>query len=232
VSAHSFSPFPPLGAPGAAIGRLRGQFTPFALIVAVHALVLYGVYSGLLHRVVQSAMPAEVFVSFVAEPTPPPPPVTQATPPAEVAILAPPSITVPTTVIAIAPAEPAASVAAPVAAEAGQASPAVGAAAAAPPPAPPAEPRTVASVEYLKPPQPDYPVLSRRMGEQGKVVLRVLVGANGLPEQVLVQSSSGFQRLDEAGRQAALRAQFKPNFEDGRPVAVYVTIPLNFQLGR
>jgi protein TonB len=68
------------------------------------------------------------------------------------------------------------------------------------------------------------------MGEQGKVVLRILVNEKGLPDQVHVQTSSGFARLDEAGRQAALRALFKPYMEDGRPVAVFVIVPLNFTL--
>ena len=227
MSVLRYSPFPAFGAPGAAIGRLRGQFGPLALIVAAHALVLYAVYSGLLHRVVQSAMPAEVVVSFVAAP---PPPVPQPAPLAEVRTLPPPAITVPPTVVTIAPQAPAVSVPAPLAAIAEQASPGVTPAAAAPDPAP-AAPRVITTgVEYLKTPQPDYPAVSRRMGEQGKVVLRILVSEKGLPEQVLVQSSSGFERLDQAGRQAALRALFKPHLEDGRPVAVYVIVPLNFQL--
>ncbi|MDQ2989085.1 MAG: energy transducer TonB, partial [Pseudomonadota bacterium] len=105
------------------------------------------------------------------------------------------------------------------------------AAPAAAPPAPVAGPRTITSgVEYIRAPQPDYPALSKRMGEQGKVVLRILVNEKGLPDQVTVQTSSGFARLDEAGRQAALRALFKPHMEDGRPVAVFVIVPLNFQM--
>ncbi|WLI88701.1 energy transducer TonB [Massilia sp. R2A-15] len=236
MGAHSFSPYPPIGAPGAAIGRLRGQFTPLFLIAAVHALVLYGIYSGLLHRVAHDAAPAEVFVSLLAA-TPPPPPEPEVVPPAEVQAIEPPEVTVPTTVIDIAPAQPPASPAAPVAAAGAVAAPAgpgVGAASApsAAAPAPPATPRTITSgVEYIRPPQPDYPAVSRRLGEQGRVVLRILVGETGLPEQVQVQTSSGFARLDEAGRQAALRAQFKPHLEDGRPVAVYVVVPLNFKLG-
>jgi protein TonB len=63
------------------------------------------------------------------------------------------------------------------------------------------------------------------------VVLRILIGETGQPEQVTVQKSSGFANLDEAGRQAALRALFKPHMEDGKPVAVFVLVPLNFQLG-
>ena len=68
------------------------------------------------------------------------------------------------------------------------------------------------------------------MGEEGKVMLRVLVSDSGRPEKVDVQKSSGFARLDEAARQAAMRAMFKPHLEDGRPVAVYALIPINFSI--
>ena len=92
-------------------------------------------------------------------------------------------------------------------------------------------PRTVTTgVEYMRAPQPIYPQISKRMGEQGRVLLRILVNEKGMPEQVLVHASSGSARLDEAGRQAALRSLFKPYTEDGRAVAVYVIVPLNFQL--
>ena len=68
-------------------------------------------------------------------------------------------------------------------------------------------------------------------------MLRVLVSDRGRPEKVDVQTSSGFARLDEAARQAAMRAMFKPHLEDGRPVAVYalmrlgaVLVPINTRL--
>jgi protein TonB len=231
MSALSYSPYPALGASGATIGRLRAQFGPLALIVAAHALLWYGIDSGLLHRVVKTALPAEVFVSFVAPPPQPAPPLARL---AEVQSLPPPSITPPATVVTIAPPENAISAPAPSAPVSEKSAPAAVLAAAAPaaatPPAP-AVPRTITSgAEYLQAPRPEYPALSKRMGEQGKVVLRILVNEQGLPDQVLVQTSSGFARLDEAGRQAALRALFKPHLEDGRPVAVFVIVPLNFQL--
>ena len=230
MSAHSLSPYPAFGAPGASVRRLRAQFGPMALIVAAHALLIYAIYSGLLHRVVTIALPAEVFVSFVAAPQPKPAPAQ--VPLAEVQTLPPPSITAPPTIVNIAPLENAISAPAPSAAaeKPGPVSVAAAGPAAAAPTVP-AVPRTITSgVEYLRAPQPDYPALSKRMGEQGKVVLRILVSEKGLPDQVLVQTSSGFARLDEAGRQAALRALFKPHLEDGRPVAVFVIVPLNFQL--
>lgn len=233
MSALSYSPFPASGAPGASLARLRAQFGPLALIVAAHALLLYGIYSGLLHRVVTSAMPAEVFVSFVAPP--PPKPAPPLVPLAEVQELPPPAVSAPLPVVSIAPLENAISLpalAAPVAEKAAPAAAVAVAAAPAPAPAAPATgPRTITSgVEYIRAPQPEYPALSRRMGEQGKVVLRVLVNEKGLPDQVVVQTSSGFARLDEAGRQAALRALFRPHMDDGRPVAVFVIVPLNFQM--
>ena len=97
-------------------------------------------------------------------------------------------------------------------------------------PAAPAPPKTVSGVEYIQPPQPDYPPIAKRMGEQGRVMLRVLVSDRGRPEKVDVQKSSGFARLDEAARQAAMRAMFKPHLEDGKPVAVYALIPINFAI--
>ncbi len=105
-------------------------------------------------------------------------------------------------------------------------------AAPAPAPAPaPVQPKTVTSgIQYLQAPQPEYPPLAKRMGEEGKAVLRVLVNDKGRPEQIEVQKSSGSARLDEAARQAVSRALFKPFIEDGKPVAAYAIVPINFQL--
>jgi protein TonB len=109
--------------------------------------------------------------------------------------------------------------------------PVAAAPAAVPAPPAPAQPRTITSgIEYIQPPQPDYPPVSRRMGEEGKAVLRILVNDKGRPERIEVQKSSGSTRLDEAARQAAARAVFKPFIEDGKPVARYAIVPITFQL--
>ncbi len=95
----------------------------------------------------------------------------------------------------------------------------------------PAQPRTVTSgVEYLQPPRPEYPALSRRMGEEGTVMLRILINERGRAERADIHKSSGVPRLDDAARQAALRAVFKPYTENGRPVPVYAILPISFQL--
>ena len=73
--------------------------------------------------------------------------------------------------------------------------------------------------------------MARRMGESGVVMLRVLIGEKGQAEQVTIQKSSGSEKLDEAGRQAVMRALYKPYIEDGKAIPVYALVPINFQLG-
>jgi protein TonB len=211
---------------GALVDRLRAKFAPLATVLALHAVLFYFVYSGLLNRMVQVALPDAVYVTFVA---PPAAPKTIVPPTPKVAAQLPPAVIPPPNVqISI---EPAISTAPPVAAAPEKAPAPVAAAPAAPAPVAAATPKTITSgVEYIQPPQPVYPPQSRRMGEQGKVVLRVLVNEKGLADQVVVQTSSGSTRLDEAGRAAAQRALFKPHLEDGRPVPVFVIVPLNFTL--
>jgi periplasmic protein TonB len=159
---------------------------------------------------------APVEKKAVPRPTPKPAPIPA---PAEKSITAPEPA---------APHEPQA--AAPTAAPAAPVEPAAPAASAPPAPPAPAMPKTVSGVEYVQPPRPEYPATSRRMNEEGKVMLRVLVNERGRPEQAEVQKSSGYSRLDEAARQAAMRAVFKPHAEDGKPVAVYALIPINFSI--
>lgn len=98
------------------------------------------------------------------------------------------------------------------------------------PPPPPPLPKIISGVEYLKAPEPDYPPLAKRMGEEGRVTLRVLVNEKGNPVQVNVQQTSGSSRLDEEARQAILRSQFKPHMEDGKAITVYTIVPITFHL--
>jgi protein TonB len=93
-------------------------------------------------------------------------------------------------------------------------------------------PKTINSsdVSYINAPAPTYPSASRRLGEEGLVRFRVLINEKGRAEQIDVQKSSGFPRLDEAGMQAIRRALFKPYMEDGKPIPVYAIIPISFKL--
>lgn len=92
------------------------------------------------------------------------------------------------------------------------------------------EPKLVSGVEYVRPPQPEYPMLSRRMNEEGRVIVRVLINPQGRPEQALVQFSSRSSRLDQAAINAALAALFKPYTENGVALYAYALIPITFAL--
>jgi protein TonB len=102
-----------------------------------------------------------------------------------------------------------------------------------PPPAPPAPAlRTIPStaVAYLEPPAPVYPLASRRLREQGEVLLKVEIGADGHARQVLVTRSSGSPRLDNAALVAVRAARFKPYTENGQALVVWTTVPIQFEL--
>lgn len=87
------------------------------------------------------------------------------------------------------------------------------------------------SADYLKNTAPDYPRLSRRLGEEGQVVLRVFVEADGKPKEVTIHQSSGFPRLDQAALNAVRQWTFAPAQKGKEAVAAWVLVPINFNLG-
>lgn len=84
--------------------------------------------------------------------------------------------------------------------------------------------------DYLDNPKPPYPSISRRMGEQGRVVLRVRVEAHGLPIDVQLHASSGSERLDASALQTVRRWKFIPARLGNEPVAATVLVPIAFSL--
>jgi protein TonB len=86
------------------------------------------------------------------------------------------------------------------------------------------------SADYLRNPAPAYPPLARRLGEQGKVVLHVLVTAEGEPDRIEVSTSSGSPRLDGAALGAVKRWKFIPARQGDRPVPAWVQVPISFNL--
>jgi len=77
---------------------------------------------------------------------------------------------------------------------------------------------------------PVQPARSLRNGEEGKVILRVLVQADGSAGAVEIRSSSGFPMLDEAARSAVQTWRFNPATSDGKPVAEWYLVPIFFKL--
>jgi periplasmic protein TonB len=90
------------------------------------------------------------------------------------------------------------------------------------------EPRYDAA--YLNNPDVQYPALSRRMREEGSVMLRVFVNAEGRAEKVEVSRSSGSPRLDKAASSSVSTWRFVPARKGERNVASWVLVPVVFKL--
>jgi protein TonB len=84
--------------------------------------------------------------------------------------------------------------------------------------------------DYLNNPKPPYPPLSKRMGEQGKVVIRTLIGADGIAQDASIHQSSGFDRLDQAALATARRWRYVPGKRAGVAEAMWFNVPFNFVL--
>ena len=84
--------------------------------------------------------------------------------------------------------------------------------------------------DYLSNPKPTYPAMSKRLGEQGKVVVRVLIGADGLPQKSELRQSSGFDRLDDAALATVMKWRYVPGKRDGIAEAMWFNVPITFRL--
>jgi protein TonB len=78
-------------------------------------------------------------------------------------------------------------------------------------------------------PEPPYPMAARRMGLQGTVVLRVVVGADGAPVSVTVLQSSGHAILDTSAADTVRATwRFVPARRNGVPIEDTVQVPIRF----
>jgi protein TonB len=79
-------------------------------------------------------------------------------------------------------------------------------------------------------PKPAYPRQSRRLNEQGQVIIRVFVAVDGSPQQGEIKTSSGFDRLDQEALRTVLRWRFVPGQRFGTHEAMWFNVPVNFVL--
>lgn len=201
-----------------------------AAILALHAAAGWGLLQV---QTVRDSLvaTAPLFVDLLAPaaPEPPAPPPPPAPRPLRPPLPAPP-------VIAAAPPVPAP---APFVAPAPEPDPPVLVAPA--PPAPPAPPEPAAppppptlippsAIQYRVLPDIEYPSASRRLREAGLVIVAVQMDTEGVPREVLVAQSSGFERLDRAAVAGVRRARFRPYTQNGQPMAGWARIPVPFEL--
>jgi periplasmic protein TonB len=223
---------------------MNRQTTVVVSVIVLHVGVLWALQSGLLQRVAEAVVPAEILVEIMAPPAPSAPPTPQpvARPQPKVQPKAPtpvkatptPAIQPTPAPLAIAPSETAAepSPAAPTAVAAAPTSATAGSTLNAPP-APPAPPKITqpsTDADYLNNARPQYPPLSKRLNEQGKVVVRALIGTDGTASQASIKTSSGFDRLDQAALATVLKWRYVPGKRGGVPEAMWFDVPVNWVL--
>ncbi|WP_444813099.1 energy transducer TonB [Variovorax saccharolyticus] len=206
-------------------------------VVLFHVAALWALQSGLLRRAAEVVIPVEILSEFIEPPKPkelPPPPPPPPPEPKRVVTKTPP----PPRPQAIRELKPTPAPNAPTGSIEPPPPPAPPAPPAppeppAPPPAPPAPPSVQlpsSNADYLQNPKPVYPAMSKRLGEQGKTIVRVLIGVDGLPKQATIRQSSGYERLDEAARTAVMGWRYVPGKRNGVVEPMEFNVPINWVL--
>ena len=190
----------------------------FGAVVLAHVFVIYALASGLAMMLVdkiKGPMETRLIEEIVVDMEEPPPPPPKFQPPPPVYVSMPEfAITQAATSAITATKEP-------------------------PKVAPPPPVRKVIIPPRTNPRRPNtgaeeiYPTMSRRLGEEGTVVLLLTVDEQGRVTEATVQSSSGFERLDNAAAKEAVRRwRFLPGTIDGKVSAMQMPIRVIFKIGR
>lgn len=94
----------------------------------------------------------------------------------------------------------------------------------------PVEPLVEAQAHYLSNPLPTYSRLAKKLGEQGTVLIKVQVSALGEAQNVQLEKSSGFNRLDESALKTVAQWRFKPATKGDVAIQSWVVVPVKFVL--
>lgn len=212
-------------------------------VVLLHAAVLWALQSGLVRVPAPVVVPVAIVSEVITPPAPeikPRPPTPQPKRPPEhlrkpvvgntersippvrkpVSVPEPPPVP-PAPAGVLTPQPPPASMAGPVTSEP------------LPAPAPPLPARVelpTSNASYLQNPAPVYPPISKRLGEQGRVLVRVLIGPDGRPQQAELKRSSGFDRLDRSALEYVMKCRYVPGKVGGVPQAMWYEAPVSFVL--
>jgi protein TonB len=210
-------------------------------VVLLHVGVLWALQTGLLRHAIELVVPVTVLSEIIPAPqarVEPPPPAPKPVPRTVEPVRPRPTPTPTPRSVAPAPQpvavpDPSPAPDAPTG-RVGPQEPAPPVAAAAPPSAAPPAPARVelpsSDADYLQNPKPVYPPMSKRLGEQGKVIVRVFIGADGAAQRAEISRSSGFDRLDQAALATVLKWRYVPGKRGGVPEAMWFNVPINFVL--
>lgn len=78
--------------------------------------------------------------------------------------------------------------------------------------------------------KPTYPESARRAGIEGTSLLRFEITEAGMVNKITVEQSAGHEDLDRAAVAAIQRWRFEPARRGTQAVAVWVTLPIKFEL--
>lgn len=98
----------------------------------------------------------------------------------------------------------------------------------------PAEPAPVipprADAGQMSNPAPVYPSLSRRLREEGVVLLEILIKDDGTVGEVRLKTSSGHKRLDDTAAKAVAKWRYHPATQGGKTIDYWYEQPVEFTL--
>lgn len=222
---------------GHAVNPARRNLLIASGVIVFHVAALWALQSGLLRRTVELMVPVALLSEIIPPPAPrvdPPAPLPEPKPPEPAKPVRKEAKPVPAP-LPVARPDPAPAPAAPTGSAQPQAAAPPVAAAVAPPSA--AAPAAATKVElpssdadYLGNPKPRYPPMSKRLGEQGRVVVRVFIGADGKPQKAELKQSSGYGQLDREALDYVMRCRYVPGKLGGVPQAMWHDAPVNFVL--
>ena len=89
---------------------------------------------------------------------------------------------------------------------------------------------TIAAPHYNENNLPAYPLLARRLGYAGVAMLSVEVLADGSVGHLEMKKSSGYDLLDRSALEAVRGWKFSPAKKMGRPINMWVDVPVRFEL--
>lgn len=92
------------------------------------------------------------------------------------------------------------------------------------------EATAAAAPRYRENAHPVYPAIARSRGYEGMVLLAAEVAADGRVENLTIKKSSGYASLDRSALEAVKRWKFDPGRRMGKPVAMWVDVPVKFVL--
>lgn len=206
-------------------------------VVLLHVGLVYLLQSGLGRRISEAVIAPEIVARIIpadipAPPAPEPPkPIKKQEQPKPVKVTPPrPQPKLTPTPLPPAPDLPPVPTA-PVVAAAPPTPPAPAPVPETPAPAAPSVPRAVGLGEIqCTRPAPSYPPVARRMGEEGRAVIKIVTDDTGRVIRSTIVESSGSSRLDQAAMDAVRNMRCKPYTENGRAVSATANQPIVFKL--